>query len=135
MSIRNFQIKDTQLTNCICVVEPAPKKDERGAVRSDRVSGEPLYVVEVLATDEGAGEAEVLRIQVGGKPEGLRVGTPVKVYDLVISPWSVNGSSGVTFKASAITPAPISGTPASASALGPPGRAARAAASGSGEAS
>ena len=45
MPIRNFQIKDTQLTNCICVVEPVPRKDERGAVRSDRTSGEPLYVV------------------------------------------------------------------------------------------
>ena len=78
-----------------------PKADE---------NGEPLYTVQLVTI--GAEGAEVISVKVPGEPKGVSQGVPVRVSGLVAIPWSMEGRSGVSFKAARVEPLAAAGKPA-----------------------
>jgi hypothetical protein len=120
MAIRNIPVDTGRLSGFTCTVGPEPYTDrESGEARTDRESGLALYQVGITVRLVGAREAEVWTIQVPGEPVGLVEEEKVRVYDLSVAYWSRDGRSGLTYRASAITPlnAPA---PVAADATAPP---------------
>jgi hypothetical protein len=106
VTMRTIPIDVGKLSGFTCSLLPAPYTDrETGEVRKDRDSGLPLYLVGVNVSNPQAREAYSLMVQVPGEPVGLTESQVVKVYDLTASPWDRDGRSGITYRASAITPA------------------------------
>jgi hypothetical protein len=118
VEIRHIPVDTGRLAGFTCTVGPMPYTDrESGEARTDRESGLPLFQVGVTVRLVGEREAETWLVQVPGEPVGLVEDEKVRVYDLSVSHWSREGRSGLTYRASAITPvnAPA---PASTAATG-----------------
>lgn len=79
---------------------PVPKNDGDGRQKADRSTGELLFVTELVAMDDRG--AEVIRVTTPGEPKVSRR-QPVKVAGLVVTPWAMDGRSGVSFRADTIT--------------------------------
>jgi hypothetical protein len=125
MTMRTIPVDLGKLSGFTLALLPAPYTDrESGDVRKDRDSGLPLYLIGVNISNPDAREAYSLMIQVAGEPAALELNQVVKVYDLTASPWDRDGRSGVTYRASAITPASAS-APAPAGPASPETPAAR----------
>ena len=119
MTMRTIPIDLGKLAGFTLALVPELYADrETGEARTDRNSGLPIYLVGVNVSLPEEREAYALTIRVPGEPTGLELNQVVKVYDLVAVPWDRDGRSGITYRASAITPvgAPV---PASASAASP----------------
>jgi len=72
----------------------------------DRDTGQPQWVVEVLAQDSERGE--VIRVTVTGDQPKVTTGQPVRFEGLEAIPWSNNGKAGVAYRAASILPtAPV----------------------------
>ena len=69
----------------------------------DRDTGQPQWVVEVLAQDSERGE--VIRVTVTGDQPKVNPGQQVRFESLEAIPWNNNGKAGVAFRAAAIGPA------------------------------
>ncbi len=69
----------------------------------DRDTGQPQWVVEVLAQDSERGE--VIRVTVTGDQPKVNPGQQVRFDGLEAIPWNNNGKAGVAFRAAAIHPA------------------------------
>jgi hypothetical protein len=120
VAIRNIPVDAGRLSGFTCTVGPQLYADrETGQARTDRDSGLPLYQVGVTVRLVGTREAEVITVQVPGEPVGLVEDERVRVYDLAVAYWSREGRSGLTYRASAITPA--SAPAPAAPAAGPSG--------------
>lgn len=118
MTLRTIPIDTSKLSLWLCASAPEVRADPTtGEVRTDRDSGKPLYLVGVLVKVAGERRAYVLDVQVPGEPSGLAEGEAVTVAGLEAAPWERDGRSGVTYRASSIVPAQVSGTatPATAS--------------------
>jgi hypothetical protein len=106
MTMRTIPVELGKLSGFTCAWPPEPLMEyESTEQRKDRDSDLPLYVVGVNVRFAGTREAYALTIQVPGLPVGLVESQSVKVYDLTASPWDRDGRSGITYRASAITPA------------------------------
>lgn len=119
MTLRTIPIDQTKLELFLCASAPVVRADPvTGEIRTDRVSGKPLFLVGVLVKMAGDRRAYVLDVQVPGEPAGLSEGAPVVLADLEAAPWERDGRSGVTYRASAITPgsAPAASPPLAATA-------------------
>ena len=104
MSLRSIPVDISRLTGFMCASAPEIRVDPTtGEIRTDRESGQPLYLVGIVVKLAGTRLAYVLDVQVPGEPVGIREGQPVKVYDLEARPWEVDGRSGMSYRASAIT--------------------------------
>ncbi len=80
---------------------PEPKNDGDGRQKADRGTGELLYVTELVAMDDTG--AEVIKVTTPGVPKiGKR--QLVAVSGLIALPWTVDGRSGVAFRAESISP-------------------------------
>ncbi|MGH3925081.1 MAG: hypothetical protein ACRDTT_19835 [Pseudonocardiaceae bacterium] len=86
---------------------PTPKNDNDGRQKTDRETGAPLHVTEVVAMDETG--AEVIKVTTAGEPRVAKRQL-VTVVRLVATPWTIDGRGGVAFRADAIIPIPA--TPA-----------------------
>jgi hypothetical protein len=103
----------------ICVVAPQVrmKNQDTGEVRTDRLTGQPLYQVGVCYAVGRT--AEVLRVSVVGEPKGLVVGQAVKVTGLRAIQWEQDNRRGTAYKADAIEPGgPISAATGSGGSAG-----------------
>jgi hypothetical protein len=80
---------------------PEPKKDGDGRQKADRDTGELLYTTELIAMDDTGGE--VIKVVTAGEPKVVKKQS-VKVTGLVVTPWAVDGRSGLSFRAESITP-------------------------------
>jgi len=78
---------------------PQPKNDNDGRQKADRDTGELLYTTELVAMDDTG--AEVIKVTTAGEPQVAKRQT-VTVTKLLATPWTVDGRSGVAFKAHAI---------------------------------
>jgi hypothetical protein len=124
MTMRTIPVDVGRLSGFTCSLLPAPSVDrDSGEPRRDRRSGLPVFLVGVNVSNEEEREAYSLTIQVPGEPAGLALNQVVKVYDLTASPWDRDGRSGVTYRASAITPANAAAPSASSAADTASGRA------------
>jgi hypothetical protein len=126
MSLRSVPVDTGRLTGFMCASVPQVRADRvTGEIRTDRATGLPQYEVFVLVGVEGEREPSVISVRVAGEPAGLEIGKPVRLFDLIERKWEMDGRTGVTYSASAVTPVPASAgapTPAAAEASG--GRAA-----------
>lgn len=95
----------SRLTGFTCMWAPEVRVNtQTGEVRTDRATGAPTYSVGVVCRYAGEREADVLDITlVGEPPVGLVEGGAVRVFDLELRPWEVEGRSGWSFRASAVT--------------------------------
>ncbi len=110
MTLRTIPIDVSKLGLWLCASAPEVRTDPTtGVVRTDRDSGQPLYLVGVLVKVSGERRAYVLDVQVPGEPSGLEEGEPVTVSDLEAAPWERDGRSGVTYRATSIVPTPVPG--------------------------
>src|SRR5918911_741921 len=82
---------------------PQPKNDNDGRQKTDRETGELLHVTELVAMDETG--AEVIKVTTAGQPQVTKRQL-VMVVKLVATPWTIDGRSGVAFRADAIVPVP-----------------------------
>ena len=91
------------------VVSRAPqhKNDNDGRQKTDRETGAPLHVTELVAMDQSG--AEVIKVTTAGEPNVVKRQL-VTVVKLVATPWNIDGRGGVAFRADAIAPVPT--TPA-----------------------
>ena len=95
---------DTAAIAFLCALAPEPVIDfETRRPKADE-TGEPLYVIQLIAM--GDGSADLLAVKVPGVPSpAIRQGAPVKVAGLVAQPWTMADRSGVSFKAARVEPA------------------------------
>ncbi len=91
---------------------PAPKNDNDGRQKTDRDTGAPLCVTELVAMDTTG--AEVIKVTTAGEPKVTKRQL-VTVVKLVATPWTIDGRGGVAFRAEAIVPVPTTAARAGAS--------------------
>ncbi|BAX97342.1 putative regulatory protein [Mycobacteroides stephanolepidis] len=92
---------DTAAVSFMCTKAPEPRTDfGSGQPKIDKATGAVLHQVQMMALDADGGD--VLSVTVAGEPK-VTVGQPVTVTNLVATPWSQEGRSGVAFRADAIT--------------------------------
>src|SRR5262249_14594440 len=82
---------------------PQPKNDNDGRQKTDRETGAPLCVTELVAMDETG--AEVIKVTTSGEPKVVKRQL-ITVVRLVATPWIIDGGGGVAFGADAIVPQP-----------------------------
>lgn len=82
-----------------------PKADPKGGEqRLDRQSQEPMWVTQVVVTDDDGGE--IIKFTTAGVNPKLEVGDLIDVYGLIATPWTNNGRTGVAFNATRLLRAP-----------------------------
>lgn len=92
---------DTSAVSFMCTKTPEPRTDfGTGQPKIDKATGAVLYQVQLMALDADGGD--MLAVTVAGEPK-VTVGQQVSVTNLVATPWSQDGRSGVAFRADAIT--------------------------------
>jgi hypothetical protein len=74
------------------------KPREAWAPRTD-ANGEVLWRVQVVAL--GDGDAEIIRVTVRGDPQ-VGQGEMVRVQEMTVQGWEMDGRSGMTYRAAAI---------------------------------
>lgn len=119
MTLRNIPIDQTKLELFLCASAPTVRADPAtGEIRTDRISGKPIFLVGVLVKMRDDRRAYVLDVQVPGEPAGLSEGAPLVMTELQATPWERDGRSGVTYRATSITPgsAPAASPPVAATA-------------------
>jgi len=84
-----------------CRRPPEPRGDGDGRQKVDRASGESLYATELVAIDDTG--AEVVKVTTAGAPK-VAPDQMVQVSGLVALPWSMEGRSGVAFRAASTLP-------------------------------
>lgn len=105
MTLRNIPIDQTKLELFLCASAPTVRADPTtGEIRTDRISGKPIFLVGVLVKMVNDRRAYVLDVQVPGEPAGLAEGAPLVMTNLEATPWERDGRSGVTYRATSITP-------------------------------
>ena len=82
---------------------PQPKNDNDGRQKSDRETGAPLHVTELVAMDDTG--AEVIKVTTAGEPRVVKRQL-VTVARPVATPWNIDGRGGVAFRADGIVPVP-----------------------------
>ena len=90
----------------------AEKNDQNGKQKTDRISGAPLWVTQVMALDESGGE--MLTITTAGQPPKVNVGQSVVPVELEAIPWATNGRNGTAFRATSLNVAGSAGVKAAA---------------------
>lgn len=100
-----------------CAVAPEPKLTgfETKEVKKDK-EGNTIYTVAVTVRQEGR-RISVIEISVTGEPKGVVEGGEVRVTGLEAFSWAMGDRHGISFRAAAITPAPVA-APASVPAAG-----------------
>ena len=103
-----------QYSSFSCSVGPKPVFERNSDKPStDRVTGEPIYVVQLVAFGVNETGAEVLRVKFPGTPHpGLKAGALVKVSGLMVSEWDMptENKHGLSFRADKVEP--VSAAPA-----------------------
>lgn len=79
-------------------------------------NGTPIYTIKTLIM--AGTDADVLRVKVPGRPNGVTPGQPVRVTDFTAAPYDINGKAGVTYRVTAMEPAAPAPVPAKADKTG-----------------
>lgn len=100
----NLQIKTDGIEFVVSKL-PVAKNDEVGRQKADRTTGELLFVTELVAMDDEG--AEVIKVTTGGAAPKVTRRQMVQVTGLRVMHWSMEGRSGLSFRAESIAvPAP-----------------------------
>ncbi|MEY9860102.1 hypothetical protein ABH935_005738 [Catenulispora sp. GAS73] len=105
----SFPVAVDRLEAPICVADPEPKRHHvTGEIVTDR-QGNPLWTVAVTIQRLGSRIATVVNVSTATEPHGITKGMHLRIIDLDATPWSLDGHSGVVFKAAQIIPCPNAG--------------------------
>lgn len=96
---------DTSASRYSVGVVPKPKNDMEGRQRTDRITGSPLFVTQLIKLDDDG--AEIIPVTTPGAPD-VGQGAEVRPVNLVAIPWQQAQRSGVAFRADAIEHTPAS---------------------------
>lgn len=92
---------DVSTVSFMCTRAPEPRTDfGTGQPRIDKATGAVLHQLQLMALDADGGD--MLTVTVAGEPK-VTVGQQVSVTNLIATPWSQEGRSGVAFRADSIT--------------------------------
>jgi hypothetical protein len=69
--------------------------------KTNRLTGELLWTVQVMALDASGGE--VINVTLAGQPPKVSVGQTVHPVELEAIPWAQGGRNGVAFRAASLT--------------------------------
>jgi hypothetical protein len=92
----------SELTLVVGGVEAVMRDRATGEVRKDQVTGKTMYAVHVMAIAPGEARPDQWSIRVAGEPEGVRVGSVVRVRNLVAVTWEMDDRHGLSFRADAV---------------------------------
>jgi hypothetical protein len=99
--MRSIPVDVSAFGGFMVVNPPEVKTNTRsGEVKVDVASGLSVFVVGIVAIR--GKDSSVVQVAVPGEPDGLTVGTAVRLVGLEAVPWEIEGRSGVTFRASAV---------------------------------
>ncbi|MFI9554421.1 hypothetical protein [Nonomuraea endophytica] len=88
--------------------EAVEKSDQNGRQKSERETGRPMWVTQVMALDETGGE--MINVTTAGERPTVIVGNQIALSKLEALPWATNGRNGVAFRAADIKLAGASAT-------------------------
>ena len=96
-------VLDTSRVRYLVTTEAKEKRDQNGAQKIDRKTGELLFQFQVMALDETGGE--MLTVTVAGILPKVTVGQYVHLVEREALPWATNGRSGIAYRATDVQPA------------------------------
>ncbi|WP_254885782.1 hypothetical protein [Streptomyces sp. NA02950] len=103
--MQTFPVDVARLGTLMCVVPPEPRVDPTtGQVRTDR-EGRRLNVVGVSVRQSEGRRADVIEVAVPGEAPAVAEGMRISIDGLVAVSWSMGDRHGISFRATAITPA------------------------------
>ncbi len=88
---------------CMAVYGPVPVVDFETGKERLTSDGKVLHEVQVVIAREGE-KIEVFDVKVPGEPKGLKLWNPIKVTDLVATPWHREDQEGISYRAASIEP-------------------------------
>lgn len=99
-------VDTSRLEVALCLVAPRMRTDQAGQPRKDR-DGVTQWVTSVAVTVNNGrrADSDVIDVVVPGEPQGITAGMPVALVDLWHNDWAIDGRSGESWSAAAITPA------------------------------
>ncbi|MEU2608630.1 hypothetical protein [Streptomyces albus] len=100
-----------------CALAPEPRVTPDGEVRRDR-EGNPQWTTGLMVRQLESRRADVIHVVTSTEPRGVVEGAEVQVTDLWASDWAVDGRTGTSYRAAAITPASGTGSGTQGSASG-----------------
>ncbi|MFD4875990.1 hypothetical protein ACFWOB_21890 [Streptomyces sp. NPDC058420] len=108
-----------------CVIAPEPRTTLEGDQRRDR-EGNPLWITGLSVRQAEGRRTDVVHVVTSGQPQAVTEGIEVQVKNLWANEWAVDGRTGTTYRADAITPVSASGVSSgpAAAAPGPRGKSA-----------
>ncbi|MER7928467.1 hypothetical protein ABTY96_35870 [Streptomyces sp. NPDC096057] len=108
-----------------CVIAPEPRTTLEGDQRRDR-EGNPLWITGLSVRQAEGRRTDVVHVVTSGQPQAVTEGIEVQVRNLWANEWAVDGRTGTTYRADAITPVSASGVGSApaAAAPGPRGKSA-----------
>ena len=105
-----------------CVIAPEPRTTPEGDQRRDR-EGNPLWITGLSIRQAEGRRTDVVHVVTSGQPQNLTEGSEVRVTNLWANEWAVDGRTGTTYRADAITPVSGSGGGSASAAAAAGGRA------------
>ncbi|KOV63253.1 hypothetical protein [Streptomyces sp. MMG1121] len=106
-----------------CVIAPEPRLTPEGETRRDR-EGNPLWITGLSVRQAEGRRTDVVHVVTSGQPQGLTEGSEVRVTNLWANDWAVDGRTGTTYRADAITPVSGGASASTTPAAGPRGKSA-----------
>jgi hypothetical protein len=101
--VQNKPIDTSRLGVIRCVIAPEARMTPDGEVRRDR-EGNPQWITGVSVRQVEGRRTDVIHVVVSGaQPQGIAEGAEVKITNLWANEWSVDGRSGTSYRADAIT--------------------------------
>jgi hypothetical protein len=90
----------------------APRTDQNGAQKTEKGTGRPLHVVQLVAIDETGAETINVTVAVENPPR-LTQGQSVRPESLEAIPWVKNNTNAaqVAFRATAVVPVGVAKAP------------------------
>lgn len=116
--MENKPIDVSRLGAIRCEIAPEPRTTQEGDQRRDR-EGNPLWITGLSVRQPEGRRVDTIDVTTVGQPQGLTEGSEVKVTNLWARDWALEGRTGTTYRADAITPVSGSGGGASPAAAAP----------------
>ncbi|MEU2717841.1 hypothetical protein [Streptomyces sp. NPDC007205] len=99
----NKPIDTRRLGTIRCLIAPEPRTTLEGDQRCDR-EGNPLWITGLVVRQLEGRRLDEIHVVTSGLPQGITEGCEVRVTDLWATDWEIDGRSGTSYRAAAITP-------------------------------
>lgn len=114
--MRNRPIAVERWRELRCSIAPQPRLTPEGQQRHDR-EGNPQWVTNISVVPEEGRRVEAIDVVVSGaEPQGITAGAEVRVTNLWSNEWAVDGRTGTSWRADAITAVAAPAAPGGAGA-------------------